>query len=412
MINFDKFILPNGLTVIVHKCTDTPMVAVNILYKVGSKNEDPEHTGFAHLFEHLMFGGSENIPQYDIPLQIVGGDNNAWTSNDHTNFYITLPKENIETAFWLESDRMLALDFNQKSLDTQKNVVIEEFKQRYFNQPYGDVFLLLKPLAYKEHPYQWPTIGKSIKHIEDSNLEEVKDFFYQYYAPNNAIMVISGDVDLDNIKKLSEKWFGPIPYRELNKKNIPVEPIQKMARQLSVERKVPADAIYMAFHMVDKKSSEYYTYDLISDILSNGQSARLYKHLVKEKEIFTQLDAYITGDDHAGLFIVAGRLSENISMELAEKEIWLELNKIAQEEVSEYELQKVKNKTESNIVFGEINYLNKAMNLASFEALGDANDINLEAGKYQKINILNIKDIAHKLFVKENCSTLYYHSKK
>jgi len=412
MINFDKFTLKNGLTVIVHNCKDTPMVAINILYKVGSKNENPEHTGFAHLFEHLMFGGSLNIPDYDIPLQKVGGDNNAWTSNDYTNFYITLPKENIETGFWLESDRMLSLDFNQKSLDTQKSVVIEEFKQRYFNQPYGDVFLLLKPLAYKKHPYQWPTIGKSIEHIEKTKLQHVKDFFQKHYSPNNAIMVVSGNVTVMEIKKLSEKWFSEIPAYEKEAKNIPIEPIQTEARQLTVHRDVPADAIYIAFHMVDKKHPDYYKYDLISDILSNGQSARLYKNLVKEKNIFSQLDAYITGDNHAGLFIVSGRLADNIDMKQAEEEIWAELNNITENQASEYELQKVKNKIESNIVFGEISYLNKAMNLANFEALGDANKINYEAEEYQKISTKDLKIVAQKLFVKENSSTLYYHSKK
>jgi predicted Zn-dependent peptidase len=412
MINFDKFTLKNGLTVIVHNCKDTPMVAINILYKVGSKNENPEHTGFAHLFEHLMFGGSLNIPDYDIPLQKVGGDNNAWTSNDYTNFYITLPKENIETGFWLESDRMLSLDFNQKSLDTQKSVVIEEFKQRYFNQPYGDVFLLLKPLAYKKHPYQWPTIGKSIEHIEKTKLQHVKDFFQKHYSPNNAIMVVSGNVTVMEIKKLSEKWFNEIPAYEKEAKNIPIEPTQTEARQLTVHRDVPADAIYIAFHMVDKKHPDYYKYDLISDILSNGQSARLYKNLVKEKNIFSQLDAYITGDNHAGLFIVSGRLADNIDMKQAEEEIWAELNNITENEASEYELQKVKNKIESNIVFGEISYLNKAMNLANFEALGDANNINYEAAEYQKISTKDLKIVAQKLFIKENSSTLYYHSKK
>lgn len=412
MIEFDKFTLENGLRVIVHRDETTPMAAVNLLYNIGSKDEDPERTGFAHLFEHLMFGGSVNIPNYDEPLQLVGGDNNAWTSNDVTNYYLTVPKDNLETAFWLESDRMLSLAFSEKSLEVQRNVVIEEFKQRYFNQPYGDVWLHLRPLAYKRHPYQWSTIGKSIEQIETVQLDEVKAFFFKHYAPNNAILVVSGNVETENVKHLAEKWFGPIERREIAERNLPEEPEQTELRTLHLERNVPFDAIYMAFHMGKRIDDEFYSTDLVSDVLSNGQSSRIFQKLIKERNLFSSIDAYLTGDFEPGLFLVTGKLSEGVSFEEAEAAIWEELNKIATEKVTDYELQKVKNKIESSLVFSEISYLNKAMNLATHELLGDANDINTEVEKYRKVSIDDILNTSAKLFRKENCSTLYYHAKK
>jgi len=412
MIEFDKFTLENGLRVIVHRDETTPMAAVNILYNVGAKDEDPEHTGFAHLFEHLMFGGSINIPNYDEPLQMVGGDNNAWTNNDITNYYLTVPKANLETAFWLESDRMLSLAFSKKSLEVQQNVVIEEFKQRYFNQPYGDVWLHLRPLAYKEHPYQWPTIGKSIDHIEKATLKEVKEFFFHHYAPNNAIMVVAGNVDTQQVKELSEKWFAPIERREVPERNLPEEPVQNEFRSKRIDSNVPFDAIYMAFHMGKRMDEDFYIVDLVSDVLSNGQSSRIFQSLVKEKNLFSTIDAYITGEFEPGLFLITGKLVEGVAMKTAELSIWEELNKMASIKVDEYELQKVKNKIESTLVFSEISYLNKAMNLATHELLGDANDINKEVDKYQKVSANDILNSSAKIFRKENCSTLYYYSKK
>jgi zinc protease len=412
MIEFDKFTLKNGLRVIVHRDETTPMAAVNILYNIGSKDEDPERTGFAHLFEHLMFGGSVNIPNYDEPLQMVGGDNNAWTNNDITNYYLTVPKANLETAFWLESDRMLSLAFSEKSLEVQRSVVIEEFKQRYFNQPYGDVWLHLRPLAYKEHPYQWPTIGKSIDHIEKATLEEVKDFFFHHYAPNNAIMVVAGNVDTQQVKELSEKWFGPIERREVPVRNLPVEPVQNEFRSKRIDSNVPYDAIYMAFHMGKRMDDDFYIIDLVSDVLSNGQSSRIFQSLVKERNLFSSIDAYITGEFEPGLFLITGKLVEGVAMETAETAIWEELNKMATTKVDEYELQKVKNKVESTLVFSEISYLNKAMTLATHELLGEADDINKEVDKYQKVSTDDILNSSAKIFRKENCSTLYYYSKK
>ncbi|MFA9370573.1 MAG: M16 family metallopeptidase [Labilibaculum antarcticum] len=412
MIEFDKFTLKNGLRVIVHRDETTPMAAVNILYNIGAKDENPERTGFAHLFEHLMFGGSVNIPNYDEPLQMVGGDNNAWTNNDITNYYLTVPKANLETAFWLESDRMLSLAFSKKSLEVQRSVVIEEFKQRYFNQPYGDVWLHLRPLAYKEHPYQWPTIGKSIDHIEKVTLEEVKDFFFHHYAPNNAIMVVAGNVDTQQVKELSEKWFGPIERREVPERNLPVEPIQNEFRSKRIDSNVPFDAIYMAFHMGKRMDEDFYIVDLVSDVLSNGQSSRIFQSLVKEKNLFSSIDAYITGEFEPGLFLVTGKLVEGVTMEHAEAAIWEELNRMATTKVDAYELQKVKNKVESTLVFSEISYLNKAMTLAAHELLGEADDINKEVDKYQKVSVDDILNSSAKIFRKENCSTLYYYSKK
>ncbi len=412
MIKFDKFTLSNGLRVIVHNDTTTPMVAVNILYNIGAKDEDPERTGFAHLFEHLMFGGSINIPNYDEPLQLVGGENNAFTSNDITNYYITLPAKNIETAFWLESDRMLSLAFSEKSLEVQRNVVIEEFKQRYFNQPYGDVWLHLRPLAYKKHPYQWATIGKSIEQIETVELNEVKDFFYKHYAPNNAILVVSGNITTQEVKPLVEKWFGNIERRDIAPRNLPEEPKQTAFRSLHLERNVPVDAIYMAFHMCSRIHNDYHATDLVSDVLSNGQSSRIFQTLIKEKQLFSSIDAFLTGDHEPGLFLVSGKLNTGVTFEQAETAIWEELNKIATEKVTDYELQKVKNKIESTLVFSEINYLNKAMNLATHELLGDAEDINNEVEKYRKVTADAIQRVAKSLFQKSNCSTIYYHAKK
>jgi predicted Zn-dependent peptidase len=408
MIEVHKQTLSNGLRVVVHEDDSTPLVAINILYNVGAKHESPDKTGFAHLFEHLMFGGSKHIESYDEPLQRVGGDNNAFTTNDITNYYLTVPAENIETGLWLESDRMLELNFSQESLDVQKNVVIEEFKQRYLNQPYGDLTLLYRPQAYKVHPYQWPTIGKEIKHIEDATLEDVKRFFYSHYAPNNAILVIAGNIKHQQAFKLVEKWFGAIPRRQLAETNIPVEPRQQEARIMEVERNVPADLIHMAFHMPSRRDDDYQTTDLISDILSNGHSSRLYLSLLKKQKLFSEINAYISGDDDAGLFIVTGRTNPGIDIHAACKAIRVELDLMMTETITDYELQKVKNKIESTLLFSEIGFLNKAMNLAQFELLSKAEDINLEPQKYSRITAQDIQRVAQDVFRTDNCSTILY----
>jgi zinc protease len=408
MINYYKHTLENGLRVIVHPDKTTPLVAVNVLYDVGARDEDPEKTGFAHLFEHLMFGGTKQIPSYDGPVQQVGGENNAWTSNDFTNYYVTLPSVNIETAFWLEADRMTELDFSEKSLDVQRKVVIEEFKQRYLNQPYGDIPLLIRNLAYKVHPYRWATIGKDISHIEYATLDDVKNFFYKHYAPNNAVLTIAGNVDPDQVFKLAEKWFGPVPQRSIPGRNLPREPEQTEARHLEVKRNVPAPFIQMVFHNGKRTDSDFYANDLLSDILATGPSARLFQSLIKEQKLFSDVNSFISGDRDPGLFTVTGRLMPGISIHKAERAIRDELKKLEEEGPSEYELQKVKNKVESNLVFGEIHYLNKAMNLAQFELLGNIDAINDEPKKYRVVTHDEIKSVASKIFTPENCSTLHY----
>jgi len=408
MVSFERFTLGNGLKVLVHEDPTTPMAVLNILYDVGARDEHPDQTGFAHLFEHLMFGGSVNIPSYDEPLQRVGGENNAFTSNDITNYYITLPSVNLETAFWLESDRMLSLAFSEKSLEVQRNVVSEEFKQRYLNQPYGDVWLKLRPLAYKNHPYKWATIGKSLKHIEDATIDDVKAFFKKHYNPANAILVVGGDVKLDEVKRLSEKWFGSIPACEKAERELPVEEAQTEERVETVKANVPLDAIYKVFHMPARTDLGYYSADLISDILSRGNSSRLFKNLLKDQKLFSDINAYLTGSLDAGLFVVEGKPLPGVSMETAEAAIWTELDRMKNDQVPEHELTKVKNKMESTMVFSEMSLLDKAMNLAYFELLGDAAQLNSETGKYLDVSAEEIQKQAQHIFRKENSSTLYY----
>jgi len=408
MVDFDRFTLANGLRVLVHEDDTTPMAVLNILYDVGARDEEAGKTGFAHLFEHLMFGGSVNIPSYDEPLQRVGGENNAFTSNDITNYYITLPAVNLETAFWLESDRMLSLAFSEKSLETQRNVVCEEFKQRYLNQPYGDVWLKLRPLAYQHHPYRWATIGQDLQQIEEAKMEDVKAFFKKHYNPQNAIMVVGGNVKTADIKAMAEKWFGSIPAGERYERDLPQEPIQTEARQLTVKANVPLNAIYMAFKMPDRRSEAYQRFDLLSDVLSQGQSSRLYNTLLKEQQLFSDIHAYITSSMDDGLFIVEGKLVDGVTMEAAEAAIWKELERIKQEPVTVDELTKVRNKSESIMVFAEMSLLDKAMNLAYYELLGDANLLNTEIDRYLSVTDAQIQEAAQQTFLKEQCSTLYY----
>lgn len=411
MIKFEKFTLNNGLRVIVHKDDTTPLVAFNLLYDVGAKDENPNQTGFAHLFEHLMFGGSINIKNYDRVLQKAGGENNAFTNNDFTNYYITLPKQNLETAFYLESDRMLSLNFSQTSLDIQKSVVSEEFKQRYLNQPYGDAFAEIRALAYKKHPYRWQTIGKELSHITNASLEDVKNFFYKFYAPNNAILTIAGDVNLKNIQKLCEKWFDDIPKRDVPKRNLLKEPKQKEKRFKEIVKDVPLNALYMAYHMSGRMDSNYHTTDLISDLLANGQSSLFNKFLIKEKKLFPQIDAYIQGSIEPGLLNINAKLFNKTKFETAEMEIKTEISKIVNGEFSEKELEKVKNKSISTMIFSNIGILNKAMELSYFELLGNADLINYEENKISEVTKADIIKNAQDIFKEENLSCLYYKSK-
>ena len=411
MLKYDSFTLKNGLRVIVHRDKSTPIVAMNIIYKVGSRDENPDKTGFAHLFEHLMFGGSVNIPKFDEPLQKAGGENNAFTNNDFTNYYLTIPKNNIETAFWLESDRMLSLAFSGKSLDVQRQVVVEEFKQNYLNQPYGDVYLLLKALAYKVHPYQWNTIGKDVSHIEQATMEEVKAFYKKFYNPDNAILTIAGDVDSQQMLKLAEKWFGSIPRGEKIERNYPQEPYQDDERKLEVDRKVPQSAIYMAWHMPDRMDSGFYRADLISDVLSNGNSSRMFQNLVKKSKMFSDISAFVTGDLDPGLFIVTGRLLNGATPEEAEKQIRTELDDICRKLVSEEELRKINNKIEANLLFGRMSVLNKAMALGYYEMIGSASLLDEEIAKYQAVTREDIRNTADEIFNGSKPSKLFYRAK-
>ncbi len=411
MIRFEKFVLQNGLRVIVHQDTSTPMAVMNIMYDVGARDEDPERTGFAHLFEHLMFGGSINIPSYDTPLQMAGGENNAYTSNDITNYYIQLPAENLETAFWLESDRMLSLAFGEKSLDVQRKVVCEEFKEHYLNKPYGDVWHKMRELAYKVHPYRWMTIGKDLSHIENAKLDDVKNFFFKHYRPNNAILVVAGNVTVEKVKELAEKWFADIPAGEKYVRKLPQEPPQNEERKLEVKAEVPLDAFYKCWHIYPRNDKRYYIADLITEVLSGGGSSRLFQSLVKEKKIFSAVECYHSGSLDAGTLVIEGRLVKGIKMEDAEKAVEAELEKMRTEKVTTTELQKVKNKVESLIAFEDMSLTNRANSLAFYELLGDAEEMNHELEKYNVVTEEDILNESRIIFRPENSNTLYYLSK-
>ncbi|MDQ1297133.1 MAG: zinc protease [Bacteroidota bacterium] len=412
MIKFSKICLNNGLRVLAHEDRSTPLVAMNILYGVGSRDEDPDRTGLAHLFEHLMFGGTESIPEFDRHLQIAGGENNAFTNPDITDYYITLPANNIETGFWLESDRMNSLDFSQKNLDTQKNVVIEEFNQRYLNQPYGDAMLMLRPLAYKVHPYRWPTIGMDADHVRNTGLHEIKEFFFSHYAPDNAILTLTGNITPDNAFRLSEKWFGTIEKRNVNQKSLPAEPPQTEERILTVERNVPASALYKAWHMGPRLSSDFYTLDLITDLLAGGESGRLFTKLVREKKLFSEINTYITSDIDPGLVILHGKIMQGIDIYKANYEVNNIILTLIEKKASSPEMEKVKNKYESANIYSNTNILNKAMNLAYYELLGNPEMINTEVDLYRKTDRAMVLEAAGKYLTDSNCSTLYYKSKR
>lgn len=408
MIQFKEFSLENGLRVIVHEDPTVQIAVLNVLYDVGSRDEDPERTGFAHLFEHLMFGGSVNIPNYDEPLQKVGGENNAFTNTDITNYYLTVPATNLETGFWLESDRMLSLSFDPQVLEVQRKVVVEEFKQRYLNQPYGDVWLKLRPLSYLTHPYQWATIGKEIRHIEEASMDDVRNFFFRYYVPSNAILVVAGNVTPDQVKRLSEKWFGPIPSPAKPERKLPREAPQTLKRTLEVTADVPASALYKAFHMPGRFARDYFAIDLMSDVLTRGNSSRLYQKLVKEKEIFTSISSFTMGTIDPGLVVLNGRVRDGIGLEDAEGEMTLLIDEFIRDGVGEAELDKVKNQAYSTLEFGEVEVMNRAMNLAFAKLSGDANHANEEVRLIEAVTSEDIHDAAGRILKEENSSVLYY----
>lgn len=410
MIDFKEFYLDNGLQVLVHEDPSTQIAVINLLYKVGSRDETPNKTGFAHLFEHLMFGGSINIENFDTELQKVGGDNNAFTSPDITNYYITLPYQNIECGFWLESDRMLGLPFSDKVLEVQRNVVIEEFKQRYLNQPYGDIWLKLRPLAYTKHPYRWATIGKEISHIENATQNDVRAFYDKYYNPDNAVLVVAGNVTLDQVKELSKKWFGDIPKGKELARDIPMEPIQLNKKSLTLTADVPSDMLYMAFHMPGKFDGSYYSADLLSDILGREKSSRLYNALVRDKQLFKSLNAYVMGSLDPGLLVINGKLTNGVSPEDGENEIWKIIYKLKKKGLEVNELSKVKNQAEATLAFGEMEVLNRAMNLAYASLSGDPEECNREIEKVDKITVDDILNSANSILTENNCSSIYYKS--
>jgi zinc protease len=412
MIQFEKTTLANGLRVIVHTDISTPFVAVNVCYNVGAKHEDTDRTGFAHLFEHLTFGGSQHVPDFDTPIQNAGGTNNAFTTNDITNYYITIPANNIETALWLESDRMLGPKFTKKGLEVQRNVVIEEFRQRNLNKPYGDTWHLLRDLSYKVHPYRWPTIGLIPEHIERATLEEVKDFFFHHYAPNNAVLVITGNIESDHAFRLAEKWFSDIPEREITNNIILPEPLQTTDREITVYREVPVDTFYVAWHMSSRLDQDFYAADLLSDILSGGNSSRVEERLVKGQKLFTEADVFLSGENEPGLFVATGKINEGVDFEFARNAMIDEVRLTADSLITPHELEKVQNKVEAEQVFNEIGYLEKAMQLAAYEILGDAGLINEQAAHYRAVTPDDIRKVASKILRVGNCNTLNYLSLK
>lgn len=411
MVEFKEFSLDNGLRVIVHEDPTVQIAVLNILYDVGSRDEHPEKTGFAHLFEHLMFGGSKNIVSYDEPLQKVGGENNAFTNTDITNYYLTVPAPNIETGFWLESDRMLSLSFDPNVLEVQRKVVIEEFKQRYLNQPYGDVWLKLRPLSYLTHPYQWATIGKEIRHIENASMDDVRNFFFRYYIPANAILVVAGNVTLDQVRLLSEKWFGPIGSPQVPQRRLPAEAPQSLKRTLQVEADVPASALYKAYHMPGRFDKDFFAVDLMSDVLARGESSRLYQKLVKEKEMFTSISSFTMGTIDPGLVVVNGRVKDGVKLKDAEEAVNEVIAEFISRGIPEEELEKVKNQAYSTLQFGEVEVMNRAMNLAFAKLSGDANYVNEEGRLIESVTTDDIHRVARLVLKEENSNVLYYKAK-
>jgi predicted Zn-dependent peptidase len=408
MIHYDSFRLPNGLTTYFHQDYTTPMAVVNVLYNVGSRDEHEDQTGFAHLFEHLMFGGSKHIPDYDIPVQRVGGENNAFTSPDITNYYISLPAVNLDTALWLESDRMLSLSFDPKVLEVQRNVVVEEFKQRYLNQPYGDSWLKLRPLAYQIHPYRWATIGKDIAHIEQATMDQVEDFFYRFYRPNNAVLVVAGPLELAEVQDKVAKWFGDIPSGSLVERQLPREPKQMQARFDEVGASVPLDGLFKTYHMPGRFEEGFYPADLLADLLGRGKSSRLYQKLVKEKPLFNSITANCTSSLDPGLLCIRGFVNPGVSLETANEAVETLLAELPSEHIQEEEVEKVKNQAETSLVFSEVELLSRCLNIAFAANAGNVTWVNQDKEKIQQVSVASLHKSAQEVLQPNNCSTLYY----
>lgn len=408
VINYKLHTLANGLRVAANRDRNSKLAAINLLYCVGARNEDPDHTGFAHLFEHLMFRGTRRIPDFDTPVQMACGENNAFTNNDYTDFYITLPTANVETALWLESDRMTGLRLSRRKFEAEKRVVIEEYNQRYLNQPYGDQMMLMRALRYRVHPYRWATIGLTPDHIAAATIDEAERFYRRYYRPSNAILSFSGDMEEERFFELAEKWFGAIADEPFVADTLPVEPEQTEARRLEVERDVPATAIAIIFPMGDRQSRDFYLLDLVSDLLAGGESARLYDALVRHRRLFGSVNAYISGDVDAGMFVMTGQVAAGVDVADAEAALWDELHRLQNERVEEYELEKVRNKFEAGVLFGELNVMNKAMNLGYYSMLGLPSLINGEVAIYRSITAEEIMEGCRRIFTPERSSTLIY----
>jgi predicted Zn-dependent peptidase len=408
MVHFKRHILPNGLRMLVHEDPSTPLVAVNVSYYVGSRDENPDRTGFAHLFEHLMFAGSKNVPDFDEPLQRAGGENNAFTTNDYTTFYEIVPAENLETALWLESDRMLALNINKKSLDVQRKVVVEEFKEACLNEPYGDSWHHLSELMFHKHPYRWPVIGLAPEHVENAGLDDVRDFYRRWYTPSNAVLSIAGNVRANDVIALAEKWFANIPAGQTPSRALPVEPEQTAPARKTVRANVPVPAIYLAFRTPARLEREFYAVDLLTDVLALGPSSRLYRRLLKEQSLFSSIDAYVTANVDPGLLVIEGRPAEGVTIEKALEAVWAELRLLGEEAIDTRELQKIQHRFESTLVFSETSVLNKAQNLAFYELLDRAELMNEETETYLSVTPEELHQTARELFREENSATLIY----
>lgn len=408
MVNFSRRILPNGLRVLVHEDPSTPLVAVNVSYYVGSRDEQPDKTGFAHLFEHLMFAGSKNVPDFDDPLQRAGGENNAYTTNDYTTFYEIVPAENLETALYLESDRMLALSINKRSLDVQRKVVVEEFKETCLNEPYGDSWHHLSELMFHKHPYRWPVIGLSPEHVENASIEDVRSFYKNWYNPSNAVLSIAGKVSEAEAFDLAEKWFGSIPAGQVPDRQLVAEPPQSAAARKVVIANVPVPAVFLAFRTPGRADKDFYAVDLLSDVLALGPSSRLYRRLLKDRALFSTIDAYVTANVDPGLLVIEGRPSEGVSVEDALAAIWAELELLKNEIIEERELKKIQHRFESTLVFSETSVLNKAQNLAFYELLDRAELMNEETEIYLNVLPDELHRSAQNLFREENSATLIY----
>lgn len=412
MVAFEKYHLDNGLTVILQQDTTTPMVATNVCYNVGSKDENPERTGFAHLFEHLMFGGSKNIANFHKEVELASGSENGFTSIDVTDYYITLPKQNLEVAFWLESDRMNELVFSPESLEIQRHVVIEEYKQSYLNQPYGDAMLLHMPLCYQKHPYLWMPIGKTPQHVEEATMEEVKAFFYTFYRPNNAVLTVSGNIQIEACKDMIHKWFSPILQGKPYIRNLAQEPLQTEPRYLDITRDVPSDRLQKAYKMGKRTDSEYVPACMLVDILSNGKSSRLIKKLKYENPIFSSINAYLLGSFDDGLLFIIGYTYPNIAIEDADKLVQEQLQLLCEDGISDYELQKVKNKAKTEFDYDMLDVQSKTMNLSINEVMSAAEIVNSMEEAYMRVTAEDIQQTARKIFNENRCSTLYYRAKK